>query len=62
MQEERARALREAWGDEPCEHPDYAPLYYLGGNTGDYACTQCGDELTHDQIDLIRRRSQSENC
>jgi len=39
-----AAELRKEWGDKPCTHRN-ASKEYAGstGNTGDYACTTCGD-------------------
>jgi len=42
MKQKRAQELREAWGDQPCEHPQLAKVYDLGEHTGSFACTQCG--------------------
>ncbi|MDT3417203.1 hypothetical protein QO009_003098 [Brevibacillus aydinogluensis] len=42
MQMEDAARLREKWGDKPCDHPYLDKEYYLGGQTGDYVCIQCG--------------------
>ena len=49
MQKKRATALRQAWGDAPCEHPAFAREYDLGERTGSYVCTQCGATLTFRQ-------------
>ena len=49
MQKKRATALRQAWGDKPCEHPAFAKEYDLGERTGNYVCTQCGATLTFRQ-------------
>ncbi len=46
MQRKRAAALREEWGDQPCEHPAFAKEYDLGVKTGNYVCTQCGATIT----------------
>lgn len=46
MQRKRAAALREEWGDKPCEHPAFAKEYDLGVKTGNYVCTQCGATIT----------------
>jgi DNA-directed RNA polymerase subunit RPC12/RpoP len=46
MQAKKAAAIREEWGDEPCEHPKFAKEYSAGARTGDYVCTQCGAKVT----------------
>jgi len=45
VQTEKLVVLRRAWaakGNPPCDHPIVDREYYLGGDTGDYACTVCG--------------------
>ena len=49
MQAKKAAALREAWGEKPCEHPALAKEYASGVRTGDYVGTQCGAKLTFRQ-------------
>jgi DNA-directed RNA polymerase subunit RPC12/RpoP len=49
MQAKRAAALREEWGDKPCEHSTLAKEYAEGERTGDYVCTQCGAKVTFRQ-------------
>ena len=49
MQRKRANALREEWGDKPCDHPAFAKEYDLGARTGNYICTQCGAIFTFRQ-------------
>ncbi len=49
MQAKKAAALREGWGDKPCEHPTLAKEYAAGERTGDYVCTQCGMRVTFRQ-------------
>lgn len=36
-------ALKAAWGDKPCDHPDLTPDRGPWGKTGDYYCPQCGE-------------------
>lgn len=43
IQAKRVEELRRSWGDKLCTHPDADKEYDLGGQTGDYACTTCGD-------------------
>ena len=49
MQKKKAIALKQAWGDKPCEHPTLAREYDLGERTGNYVCTTCGTSFTFKQ-------------
>jgi hypothetical protein len=42
MQHEKALKLMKEWGNKPCNHPNVEKEYYLGTDTGDKVCTQCG--------------------
>lgn len=42
MQHEEIEQIRRAWGNKPCDHPSVEKEYYLGADTGDKVCTQCG--------------------
>jgi hypothetical protein len=45
MQVKDAEELRRAWedkGNPPCAHVRISKEYYLGADTGDYACVKCG--------------------
>jgi uncharacterized protein with PIN domain len=42
MQTDKARKLREQWGNKPCDHESVVKEYDRGAATGDYVCTQCG--------------------
>jgi len=59
MEMKKAQRLRTAWGDKPCDHPDYDRENYLGADTGDKVCTQCGRVLSDEKIEEIRRRKQA---
>jgi hypothetical protein len=48
MQMHKAWQLRQKWGNKPCDHPSWAREYYLGTNTGDKVCTQCGRDVDFD--------------
>jgi len=57
MQAKKAAALRETWGEKPCEHSALAKEYAAGVRTGDYVCTQCGAKLTFRQrTELLESR------
>ena len=56
MQVDEAASIKRAWGDKPCDHPDYATEYDRGASTGDYRCTQCGRLLTDQQVEEIKKR------
>ncbi len=47
MHYEDVLALRKAWGDKPCDHPEFTDEYLFGSRTGDYVCTQCGKSFQH---------------
>lgn len=40
------QALKETWGQKPCDHPHLEKVYYAGAFLINYACTQCGKEFT----------------
>lgn len=43
MQLEKAKLLRQKWGDRPaCENPNFDKEYIQGSDTGDLVCTICG--------------------
>lgn len=46
MKRKKALELQQAWGDQPCEHPDFAKEYDLGVRTGNFICTRCGAILS----------------
>ena len=56
MQFKQAQDLRERWGDRPCEHLSFEKEYYLGADTSDFICTQCGREFTETEKEEIERR------
>lgn len=58
MEMKKAQGLRTAWGNKPCDHPHYDRENYLGADTGDKVCTQCGQELSDEEIDKINRKKQ----
>lgn len=43
MQHDKALELQRKWGNKPCSHSNLEKEYYLGSQTGDYVCTQCGE-------------------
>lgn len=58
MQAKKAQRLREAWGDRPCDHPEYDREIVFGCDSGDKVCTQCGETLSDEEIEKIRRKRQ----
>jgi hypothetical protein len=42
MEAENAMERYKNWGDKACTHETIVKEYYLGTQTGDYACTKCG--------------------
>lgn len=53
MQHDKAKYLREDWGDKPCEHPSFEKEYYLGADTSDFVCSTCGAEFTREEKEII---------
>jgi hypothetical protein len=45
MEMDKARRLRETWGNRPCSHPQECieGETIQGTTTGDLICTQCGE-------------------
>jgi transposase-like protein len=60
MQYEKAKELKESWGNKPCTHPNFDKEYYLSSQTGDYVCTQCGSTFTKEQMDEISYGNKKE--
>ncbi len=57
MQKKRADALKQEWGDRPCDHPEFAKLYDMGERTGNYVCTQCGATFSfRERAELLAQR------
>ncbi len=57
MKKKRAAELRQAWGDRPCDHPDFAREYDNGQRTGNYVCTQCGATLSfREKAEIVAAR------
>ncbi len=54
MQMETAKQIRHEWGDKLCDHPHFEKEYYLGSQTGDYVCTQCGESFSPEAVEQIR--------
>ena len=63
MDIKKAEALREAWGDKPCEHPAFSKEringiigdQFIESKTGEYICTQCGQDFTHEEKQEIEQ-------
>lgn len=49
MQMDKARELRLSWGKKHCKHPSFVKEYYLGADTGDKVCTQCGETFSPEE-------------
>lgn len=58
-----------AWGDKPCEHPQFDILTFsehqfdvdsiMVTSTGKYVCTQCGQVLTGEEYqEILSQRGQ----
>lgn len=54
-----ATALKNAWGDKPCDHETLEKEYFNDMATGDYICTKCGEAFTKSQrADKIKQEQQ----
>lgn len=62
MQIRQAAELRRTWGKKPCFHPAFDKEYDLGGQTGDYICTTCGETFMMSEYEnLIEERKKADN-
>ncbi|AWS44526.1 hypothetical protein DKM19_27430 [Streptosporangium sp. 'caverna'] len=53
-----ADAIRQRWianGRQPCDHAERAKEYYLGTQTGDFRCTNCGATFITRDGDPVER-------
>jgi hypothetical protein len=50
--------LRKAWGDKPCDHPNFEKEYDLGAQTGDYVCTTCGYAIWAENRSQLEKNQQ----
>jgi hypothetical protein len=41
-----AQKVKDAWGKNPCDHPNLEKEYYVGAFLVNFVCTQCGQEFT----------------
>lgn len=66
MDIKKAKALREAWGDKPCKHPDFSKesisgligTQFIESKTGEYICTQCGRTFSRNEKIEIENLNQ----
>jgi hypothetical protein len=57
VKREKAVELQKAWGNRPCEHPDFSREYDQGERTGKYCCTQCGAAISfREKAELLASR------
>ena len=49
MQMKKAEELRSKRTKSPCKHETVVKEYFLGADTGDYACTTCGESQRMDE-------------
>lgn len=66
MNQNKAKMIREAWGDKTCNHPNFEVEVFNGVigtsfqemKTGDYICTQCGRIFTRaEKANIEKNRS-----
>lgn len=56
-----AQAIRDSWGNKPCDHPRLERAHYAGAFLISYFCVQCGAEFTIAQkmeMDQIRKKAR----
>jgi hypothetical protein len=58
IQSKEAAEKRKQWGDKPCDHPSFAKEYYLGAQTGDKVCVQCGESFSPGEVTAIEKARQ----
>lgn len=61
MQFDKAKNLREEWGNKPCDHPSLEKEYYLGADTSDYVCSTCGATFTRQEKEKIEEGKSKNN-
>ena len=61
MQFDEAIRLRESWQGKSCNHLSIEKEYYLGSDTMDYICSQCGKEFTLAEKKVIENMNENEN-
>ena len=61
MRAEKALQLQNAWGNKPCEHPNYDREILFGCATGDYICVQCGRCLSDVEIETIKTKRKKQH-
>ena len=61
MQYKKAQGLQKAWGNKPCDHPEFDKEYMLGMNTGDLVCTQCGRSFDPESVKSLREKQEIKN-
>ncbi len=60
MQLEKAKNLREQWGDKHCDHPSTEKEYFLGSDTGDKVCSTCGKVVGDEDYGNVRFYDEGE--
>lgn len=57
VQMDQAAWIRAQWkqaGSPPCAHEKFDKEYYLGWQTGDYVCLNCGEDFMRHEVDAMR--------
>ncbi len=60
VQMTKVAEIRQEWikaGSPECDHPDLDKEYYLGAQTGDFACMRCGETFSDKEARPIRKRN-----
>ena len=61
MEMKEVEKLREAWGNLPCNHPQFIEERFGFWPTGEYICTQCGKNFTHDEKKSFESLDENES-
>jgi hypothetical protein len=55
MQMTEVRELQKRWQGKQCNHPAFDKVYRRGSDSGNQACTQCGQIFTVQDLDKLAR-------
>jgi hypothetical protein len=62
VQMDRVPLIRAKWeqaGRPPCSHVRLDKEYYLGAQTGDYVCLDCGEDFMRSEVDAMRKAKRN---
>jgi hypothetical protein len=59
VQRKKAIELQKAWGNRPCDHPEFSREYDSGERTGNYCCTRCGATVSfRERAAIVEQRTK----